>query len=122
MQVIRWQRNMPKYLIDVNLPYHCSLWNSDEFIHQRDLNDEWLDSEIWNFATERSLTIVTRDSDFSIRISTSTPPPRVIYFQLGNIKAGNLFKLLHKNWQVIADLSNTYKLITVLPEEILGIH
>ncbi|NIJ51602.1 DUF5615 family PIN-like protein [Dyadobacter arcticus] len=89
---------MPKYLIDVNLPYHCSLWNSDQFIHQKDLNDEWLDSQIWNYALINNLTILTRDSDFSIRISTSSPPPRVVHFQLGNIKAADLFKLLYKNW------------------------
>ncbi|WP_031526266.1 DUF5615 family PIN-like protein [Dyadobacter crusticola] len=112
---------MLKYLIDVNLPYHCSIWNSEEFIHQKDLNDEWLDSEIWNYAKDHNLTIVTRDSNFSVRVSTSTPPPRVVYLQLKNIKAGKLFKLLHKNWTSIANLSARYKLVTVFPNEILAI-
>jgi hypothetical protein len=32
---------MAKYLIDVNLPYRFSLWKSDDYIHQIDVNDEW---------------------------------------------------------------------------------
>lgn len=27
---------MPKFLTDINLPYHFALWNSPEFIHQKD--------------------------------------------------------------------------------------
>ena len=109
---------MLKYLIDVNLPYHCSLWNSTEFIHQKNLNDEWLDSQIWDYAVANNLTIITRDSDFSIRITTSTPPPRVIHFLLGNIKAAQLFKLLYKNWGTIAELSDSHKLVTVYADRI----
>jgi hypothetical protein len=37
---------MAKYLVDVNLPYYFSLWNSDEYIHQKDINDEASDEEI----------------------------------------------------------------------------
>lgn len=32
---------MKKYPIDVNLPYYFSLWNDEEFIHQKDINDGW---------------------------------------------------------------------------------
>lgn len=110
LPAIQQQLNMPKYLIDVNLPYHCSLWNNPDFVHQRDLNDEWLDSEIWNYAVGNHLTIVTRDADFSIRISTTPPPPRVIHFRLGNIKASQLFEVLYKNWHNIAELSKNHKL------------
>jgi predicted nuclease of predicted toxin-antitoxin system len=103
LQAIQQQLDMPKYLIDVNLPYHGSLWNSPDFIHQKDLNDEWLDSQIWDYAVEKQLTIVSRDVDFSIRISTTPPPPRVIHFRLGNIKASELFGISYKNWHHIAE-------------------
>lgn len=109
---------MPKYLIDVNLPEHCSVWNSAEFIHQRSLDDEWLDSRIWDYARENRLTIVTRDSDFSARMITSIPPPNVIHFRLGNIKASELFEILHKNWHNIAELSKEHKLVTVFRDRI----
>jgi hypothetical protein len=37
---------MAKFLVDVNLPYYLSLWNTDEYIHQRNIDDEWKDSQI----------------------------------------------------------------------------
>ncbi len=30
---------MKKYLIDANLPYYFSTWNTEAFIHVKDLND-----------------------------------------------------------------------------------
>jgi predicted nuclease of predicted toxin-antitoxin system len=55
---------MTKYLVDVNLPYRFSLWKSDEYIHQKDLDDEWTDGQIWNYAGENNLTIITKTSIF----------------------------------------------------------
>ena len=49
---------MALFLIDANLPYYFSLWNSDDFIHQKDINDEWSDEQIWNYAKENKLTII----------------------------------------------------------------
>lgn len=118
MPAIQPQPNMREYLIDVNLPYYCSLWNGAEFVHQKDLDDEWLDSQIWDYARENHLTIVTRDADFSIRISTSEPPPRIIHFRLGNIKASELFEVLYKNWHNIATPSKEHKLVTVYRDRI----
>ncbi len=55
---------MPKYLIDANLPYYFSLWNTPDFIHQKDINDEWSDNLIWQHAKENNLIITTKDKDF----------------------------------------------------------
>jgi len=43
---------MPLYLIDANLPYYFSLWNTPDFIHVRDIDETWTDEEIWNFAKD----------------------------------------------------------------------
>ena len=77
---------MTKYLIDVNLPRYIPIWASDEFIHQIDINDEWSDQEIWKYAKDNSLTIITKDSDFSNRIMASSPPPKIIHFRTGNMR------------------------------------
>ena len=76
---------MPSYLIDVNLPYYFSYWRSDEYIHQIDLQNDADDYEIWQYAKERGLTIVTKDADFSDRMLLSEPPPRVIHIRIGNV-------------------------------------
>ncbi len=77
---------MAKYLIDVNLPYHFSLWKSADYIHQKDIGDERTDEQIWNYAKENNLTIITKDSDFSNRIIFHQPPPKVIHVRFGNVK------------------------------------
>lgn len=41
---------MPLFLIDANLPYYFSLWNNNNFIHLKDINDSMSDNDVWNFA------------------------------------------------------------------------
>jgi len=64
---------MPKYLIDVNLPYYFSLWDSPDFTHQKDIDDEWTDDQIWEYAAKNNMTIITKDSDFSNKIVFKNP-------------------------------------------------
>ena len=89
---------MPKYLIDVNLPYFFSLWNSEEFIHQKDINDEWTDEKIQEYATENKMTIMTKDSDFSNKIIFREPPPKVIHIRFGNMKMKEFHAAMKKHW------------------------
>jgi predicted nuclease of predicted toxin-antitoxin system len=55
-----------KYLIDANLPIGLSMWKGDNFVFVNQLNPEWSDREIWQYALNNNLIIVTKDSDFSI--------------------------------------------------------
>ncbi len=80
-----------KYLIDVNLPYYFSLWNTNQFVHVHDINDEWSDGKIWNYAKEHNLSIITKDSDFSNKILFAQPPPKVIHIRFGNLKMNSFF-------------------------------
>ena len=52
---------MAKYLIDANLPYYFILWNNTDYIHIKDLNDTWSDEQIWDYAKQNNLTIITKD-------------------------------------------------------------
>ena len=76
---------MKKFLIDVNLPYYFSLWKGTDYIHQRDIDAKMKDSEIWQYAKDNNLTIITKDSDFSERIILNSPPPKVIHIKFGNL-------------------------------------
>ncbi len=112
---------MKKYLIDVNLPYCFSLWNSEEFIHQTDIDDKWTDTQIWNFAKKNNLTIITKDADFSHRIILNTPPPKVIHIRFGNLKLKDFFRMISDNWDEIKKLNDQYKLVNVFKTRIEGI-
>jgi predicted nuclease of predicted toxin-antitoxin system len=89
---------MPKCLIDVNLPYRFSLWNSEDFVHQTNIDDEWSDEQIWEYAKENDLTIITKDADFSNRIIFQEPPPKVIHIRLGNMKMREFHAALTAVW------------------------
>ena len=77
---------MSKFLIDANLPHYFSLWNNPDFIHLKDINDEWTDEQVWVYAKENNLTIITKDSDFSNKIKLKNSPPKVIHMRFGNMK------------------------------------
>ncbi|OGU34364.1 MAG: hypothetical protein A2068_14205 [Ignavibacteria bacterium GWB2_35_6b] len=109
---------MKKYLIDVNLPYYFSLWNNEQFIHQKDINDEWTDGQIWDYARKNNLTVVTKDSDFSHRIILIDPPPKVIHIRFGNVKMNEFFKILSASWNDISEMSDMCKLVNVFKNKI----
>lgn len=112
---------MPKFLIDINLPYYFALWNSPEFIHQKDLNSKWSDEEIWWYAKNNNLTIITKDVDFSNKIMLNFPPPKVIHIRFGNLKMKPFFIVTNKLWNDILEMNNNHKLVNVFADRIEGI-
>ncbi|MCU0444791.1 MAG: DUF5615 family PIN-like protein [Microscillaceae bacterium] len=112
---------MPKFLIDVNLPYYFSLWNNNDFVHQKDISDEWTDEQIWEYAKTNNLIIITKDSDFSNKILLREPPPKVIHIRFGNLKMKPFFDHISKYWLDIELLSSHHKLVNVFLDRIEGI-
>ena len=112
---------MPKFLIDVNLPYHFALWKGDDYIHQNDIDDEWTDSQIWRYATDNALTIVSKDTDFSTRVIFHQPPPKVIHIRLGNLRMRDFFVTIHSVWNEVLELNKEHKLITVFGDRLEAI-
>lgn len=110
-----------KYVIDANLPYYFSLWNNPMYIHVRDLDDEWTDEQIWEYATEHNLTIVTKDSDFSDKMILNEPPPRVIQIRVGNMKLKDFYNFLVHIWEDVCQISDEYKLVNVYKDRIEGV-
>ena len=108
----------PTFLIDVNLPYYFSLWNNEHFVHQKDINDEWKDEQIWNYAKENNLTIITKDSDFSNKIVLHKPPPKVIHIRIGNMKMKDFFDTISKTWEDTLILNRDFKLVSVCKDRI----
>lgn len=112
---------MPNFLVDVNLPYHFSIWKSDDYIHQNDINDEWTDTQIWNYAKQNDLTIITKDSDFSHRVIFHEPPPRIIHVRLGNMRMRDFFLAMNSVWDDVLELNKNHKLVTVFRDRLEAI-
>ena len=106
------------FIIDVNLPKYFSYFNSPQFIHVFDLNDEMTDEQLWDYALENNLTIISKDADFYNRSITSTNKPRVIYFQLGNTTLKELHTYFEKNWLVILNAIQNNFLVVAYPDSI----
>lgn len=112
---------MKKYIIDANLPYYFSLWKDEIYEHVIDINPDMKDSEIWAYAKENNLTIVTKDADFSDLVLLNNPPPRVIHIKLGNMKMKAFHNAVDKIWDEVLNMSSQYKLVRVYLDRIEGI-
>ena len=112
---------MKKYIVDANLPYYFSLWNSEEYIHVIDINPQMKDSEIWEYAKENHLTIITKDADFSDLVLLDESPPKVIHVKLGNMTLKSFHKAIDNMWSEVLNMSCHYKLVRVYLDEIEGI-
>jgi len=111
---------MPRFLVDVNLPYYFSLWKDKDYIHQSDIDKGWSDKQIWDYAATHNLIIITKDTDFYHAVLTTPPPPKVIHLRIGNMRISQLHDFLNKVWPDVLSLVKTCKLVTVYPDRIEG--
>ena len=112
---------MKKYIIDANLPYYFSLWRDELYEHVIDIDPCMKDSDIWIYAKEHNLTIVTKDADFSDRMLIFSPPPRVIHIKLGNMKMKMFHNSINNIWDNVLKMSEEHKLVSVYIDKIEGI-
>ena len=113
---------MLEFIVDANLPYYFNIWNSERFIHVRDLNDEWTDEQIWNYAKENGLTIITKDADFSLKIIFEKEPPKVIHLRIGNMRMKEMYNFLNENWDKSEGLLADSKLVNVYKNKLESIN
>jgi predicted nuclease of predicted toxin-antitoxin system len=104
---------MPRFLIDANLPYRFAIWRGPDCQHVFDINDAWSDGEIWRYAREHDLVIVSKDADFSDWIMLSEPPPRLVHLRIGNMKMKDFHAFMRRVWPVIRELIESHKLLIV---------
>ena len=109
---------MKKYLVDANLPSKIKIWQTDEFEFVSRINDEWTDSEVWDYAKQNNLTIISKDSDFSHRIIVSNPPPKIIHIKIGNMKLKDFNSTIEKLWATAEKISENHKLVNVFIDRI----
>ena len=113
---------MKGFYFDHNIPREISFGTSCPIVAGEELGASPKDSKVWEFARENDLTIVTKDADFSIRISVSSPPPKVIHLRIGNLKRKAFLRLLSTMWPRIEATLKTHKLVNVYLDRVEGIH
>jgi predicted nuclease of predicted toxin-antitoxin system len=109
---------MPRFLIDVNLPYRFSLWEGEAYVHMKDIDETWTETRIWQYARDQKMVIVSKDADFSDRVMISEPPPRVVHIRTGNMRMRDLHGMLTDLWPRIVELSATNRLVQVYRDRI----
>ena len=82
------------FLVDVNLPKYFSFFNTNSFIFVSDIDLQMSDTEIWDYALNNDLVILTKDTDFYNRFLVSSTAPKIIYFQLGNCSLKQLHQFI----------------------------
>ena len=107
-----------KYLVDVNLPKKFSFFNSEEFLHVVDIDPCWSDKEIWNYALENNLVLLTKDSDFYLKSINGKPLPKIIYFKLGNMTVKQLHEYFNINWDKLKTFISKYFLVIAYSDKI----
>ncbi len=112
---------MPRFLIDVNLPRRLALWQGEGFDWVSDHDDTWPDSQVWEYARQNDLIIVTKDADFSDRAMLSSPPPRVVHFRVGNLRLRELRQRLMEVWPQVMAAVPKHKLLVIRSDSIVGI-
>lgn len=100
------------FLVDVNLPKYFSFFNDNRFIFVSDIDLQMSDTEIWNYALNNELVILTKDTDFYNRFLVSSNAPKIIYFQLGNCSLNQLHLYFNDNWgKIQAEIENSKLII-----------
>lgn len=89
---------MPDFIVDANLPFKISKWQSVRFVHVLKINPLWDDDQIWNYACHDNLIIVTKDKDFRLKQIIHGSPPKVIHIKFGNLILSEFEKKILLCW------------------------
>lgn len=104
---------MPSYIVGANLPFKIQCWSSNAFVHVLKINPKWDDKEIWQYAKQNQLTIITKDKDFSVKQITEESPPKLVHIKFGNLKFNDFSNRIETVWQEIEMLLQTYSVINI---------
>lgn len=99
-----------KLLLDKNLAPALAARLADVFpdsLHVRDIGmTRAEDDQVWRYALEHGLAIVTKDSDFQERSQIAAIAPRIVWIRRGNCSTGEIEVLLRKHAAHISTLAS----------------
>ncbi len=109
-----------KLLFDQNISFRILKKLSDAYSESSHVKTEGLinasDSEIWEFARLNQFTLVTQDSDFNDIYLLKGFPPKILWFQTGNLRTDELAIILNNQQRVFLDFldSDEYGCMNIL--------
>ena len=109
------------YLIDANLPFRVPRWQNDAFRFVVKLNPAWDDEQIWEYAKEHGLVIVTKDKDFIVKQAIAGAPPIVVHVRFGNLKLADFISRIETVWPEVEALLQTHTIINIYSDKIEAI-
>ena len=94
-----------RLLFDQNLSRHLVHRLAVEFPGSEPVTDVGLDMatdvEIWEYAAEHALVIVSKDSDFRQLAFLNGPPPKVVWLRLGNVSTSEILEALRSHRKAV---------------------
>ena len=112
---------MKGFLLDGNLPSRLQCSPSLPVTALSQVSRHPSDSDLWHYARQHELVIVSKDADFSDRIILQSPPPWVVHLRFGNLKRKEFHARLARVWRQIEVLLKTHKLVNVYADRLEGI-
>ena len=112
---------MKGFLFDQNLPARLTFKPSRPVVATATLGPNPTDTELWAYARQEQLVIVSKDADFSDRIIVETPPPWVVHLRFGNLRLRAYHAHVARVWPQVETLLKSHKLVTVYADRVEGI-
>jgi len=98
-----------KLLFDQNISFRILKKLSEAYSGSSHIKTEGLmnasDLEIWEYAKNQHFIIVTQDSDFNDLYLMKGFPPKILWFQTGNLRTDELARILENRQSDIFDFS-----------------
>jgi predicted nuclease of predicted toxin-antitoxin system len=112
---------MKGFLLDENLPSCLQCSPGLPVVPFSQAGRHPSDSDLWHFAKQHELVIVSKDADFSDRIIMQSPPPWVVHLRFGNLKRKEFHARLARVWPQVEALLKTHKLVNIYADRLEGI-
>jgi predicted nuclease of predicted toxin-antitoxin system len=112
---------MKGFLFDQNLPRRIRFQPSLPIEHVTVLGKDPSDQQIWNYARDHDLVIVTKDADFSDRIITQSAPPKIVHLKFGDMRRDQFHQFLQMVWPRVEFLIARHKMVNVYRNRIESI-
>ena len=110
---------MKGFVLDENVPVRLAFQPALPVVSSTSvLGKSAEDSDLWDYAEEHSLVIVTKDADFSDRILVGAPPPWIVHLRFGNLRRRDFHRILSRMWPHVEALLPKHKLIAVYADRI----